>query len=187
MKPAPCRPDSAAALASRGLAACGAGDGRPRERRPAGSDEPGIPRSAVGGAHAGRDAVPGEPRQSPTDRPDKTPTPDTTPTQAPAGTTIVRAYFFLGSFVDNPGLVPVLREVPTTQAVGAAAMPPCSRARTTPSSAPAPRCTRRSRRARGSSAFGSRAASRPSTCRASSSRAGDRPPCSVASPRSCTR
>ena len=44
-------------------------------------------------------------------------------TQPPAaGTTTVRAYFFLGSFVDNAGLVPVLREVPKTEAVGATAM-----------------------------------------------------------------
>ena len=43
-------------------------------------------------------------------------------TPEPTGTTTVRAYFFLGSFIDNPGLVPVLREVPKTQAVGTAAM-----------------------------------------------------------------
>jgi germination protein M len=60
------------------------------------------------------------PGSSPTDGPDKTPKPGDTP--APPGTTTVRAYFFLGSFVDNAGLVPVLREVPKTQAVGAAAM-----------------------------------------------------------------
>lgn len=41
---------------------------------------------------------------------------------SPGETMTVRAYFFLGSFVDNPGLVPVLREIPTTEAVGAAAM-----------------------------------------------------------------
>jgi len=41
---------------------------------------------------------------------------------APAGTTIVRAYFVLGSFTGNPGLVPVLREVPATKAVARAAM-----------------------------------------------------------------
>jgi hypothetical protein len=41
---------------------------------------------------------------------------------APIGTTTVRAYFFLGSFTDNAGLVPVLREIPKTQAVGAAAI-----------------------------------------------------------------
>ena len=56
----------------------------------------------------------------PTDKPDRTPKPDVT--QAPAGQTIVRAFYFLGSFTDNPGLVPVLREVPETQAVGTAAL-----------------------------------------------------------------
>jgi hypothetical protein len=49
--------------------------------------------------------------------------PITSPAATPGGgTTTVRAYFFLGSFVDNSGLVPVLREIPATQAVGAAAM-----------------------------------------------------------------
>lgn len=56
----------------------------------------------------------------PGSNPPGTPRPAGTP--APDGTTTVRAYFFLGSFVDNDGLVPVLREVPKTQAVGAAAM-----------------------------------------------------------------
>ena len=44
------------------------------------------------------------------------------PTPSPAGTTIVRAYFMLGSFTDNAGLVPVLRTVPETKAVATAAM-----------------------------------------------------------------
>ena len=48
--------------------------------------------------------------------------PTTAPTGAPSGTTIVRAYFMLGSFTGNPGLVPVLREVPETRAVARAAM-----------------------------------------------------------------
>jgi germination protein M len=48
-----------------------------------------------------------------------TPGPSAGPTDE---TTTIRAYFFLGSFVDNAGLVPVLREIPKTQAVGAAAM-----------------------------------------------------------------
>jgi len=39
-----------------------------------------------------------------------------------SGTVTLRAYFFLGSFVDNAGLVPVLREIPKTKAVGGAAM-----------------------------------------------------------------
>jgi germination protein M len=48
-------------------------------------------------------------------------TPGASP-DANAGTTTVRAYFYLGSFVDNAGLVPVLREIPKTKAVGAAAV-----------------------------------------------------------------
>lgn len=57
----------------------------------------------------------------PTDKPDRTPKPDVTPTPT-QGSTIVRSFFFLGSFTDNAGLVPVLREVPKTQAVGTAAL-----------------------------------------------------------------
>jgi germination protein M len=48
--------------------------------------------------------------------------PGSSPAASPAGTTTIRAYFFLGSFTGDAGLVPVLREVPRTQAVGAAAM-----------------------------------------------------------------
>ncbi|HET9436439.1 MAG TPA: GerMN domain-containing protein [Candidatus Limnocylindrales bacterium] len=47
---------------------------------------------------------------------------DPAPTPTPAGTTTIRAYFFLGSFTDDSGLVPVLRVVPKTQAVATAAM-----------------------------------------------------------------
>ena len=61
--------------------------------------------------------------------PEPTPGPSGGPVVTPAATagptgqtTTLRAYFFLGSFVDNAGLVPVLRDVPKTQAVGAAAM-----------------------------------------------------------------
>jgi germination protein M len=43
------------------------------------------------------------------------------PTQS-GGTITLRVYYFLGSFVDNSGLVPVLREVPSTVAVGAASI-----------------------------------------------------------------
>lgn len=49
-------------------------------------------------------------------------TPGATPDASPSGTTTIRAYFILGSFTDNAGLVPVLRQVPKTRAVGAAAM-----------------------------------------------------------------
>jgi hypothetical protein len=63
------------------------------------------------------------PSQDPTSGP-TTPgsSPSPTATPEPAGTTTVRVYYFLGSFVDNAGLVPVLREIPKTLGVGAAAM-----------------------------------------------------------------
>jgi germination protein M len=48
--------------------------------------------------------------------------PDATPSGSPAGTTTVRTYFFLGSFTDNAGLAPVERDIPKTQAVGAASV-----------------------------------------------------------------
>ncbi len=44
------------------------------------------------------------------------------PASSDGGTMVVRAYFFLGSFTGNAGLVPVERVIPQTQAVGAAAM-----------------------------------------------------------------
>lgn len=66
------------------------------------------------------------PSAAPGETPGPTPSGPTggtpTPTPAPVGTTTVRAYFFLGSFVDNAGLVPVLREIPKTATVGAAAI-----------------------------------------------------------------
>lgn len=62
------------------------------------------------------------PSAEPSERPVKTPRPDN-PTPTPPGSfTTVRSFFFLGSFTDNAGLVPVLREVPQTQAVGTAAL-----------------------------------------------------------------
>jgi len=57
--------------------------------------------------------------------PAESPEPSPTPAESQGtvtGTVTLRAYFFLGSFVDNAGLVPVLREIPKTKAVGAAAM-----------------------------------------------------------------
>lgn len=56
-----------------------------------------------------------------------TSTPSATGSPAPSatsvtGVTTIRAYFFLGSFTHPAGLVPVLREVPKTQAVATAAM-----------------------------------------------------------------
>jgi germination protein M len=53
------------------------------------------------------------------------PAPDGSPVSSPPEspeTTIVRSYFYLGGEPGTAGLVPLLREVPRTQAVGAAAM-----------------------------------------------------------------
>jgi germination protein M len=54
--------------------------------------------------------------------PPSTPTPVPSATPVATGTSVVRAYFFLGSLTGSGGLVPVLREVPRTEAVATAAM-----------------------------------------------------------------
>jgi spore germination protein GerM len=48
--------------------------------------------------------------------------PEPSPSATPAGTTIVRAYFYLGGEPGTAGLVAVLREVPETKAIATAAM-----------------------------------------------------------------
>jgi germination protein M len=87
------------------LAACTPGSGDlGTVAPPPGSSEPSL-------------AIPtGEPT------PGGTRAPGSSPVASPGATTVVRAYFFLGSFTGDAGLVPVLREIPKTQAVGAAAM-----------------------------------------------------------------
>jgi hypothetical protein len=66
------------------------------------------------------------PSHVPSDSPSDAPTsasPTPTPTaSAAASTTIVRAYFVLGSLTGNDGIVPVLREIPATTGVARAAM-----------------------------------------------------------------
>lgn len=78
----------------------------PSPMTPAPSSEPSVP------AGSG----------SPSPSPSASPTPPPTPRPTPVPTTIVRAYFYLGSFTGNAGLAPVLREVPETKAVARAAM-----------------------------------------------------------------
>jgi Spore germination protein len=65
-----------------------------------------------------------EPSTAPSDGPPGSTDPDTTatPDPAPSGTTIVRAYFWLGGASGSEGLVAVLREVPGTKAVATAAV-----------------------------------------------------------------
>jgi len=67
-------------------------------------------------------AVPSIAPTSPAPSTVASPTAKPTPGPSPAATTVVRAYFILGSFTGNEGLVPVLREVPETKAVATAAM-----------------------------------------------------------------
>jgi germination protein M len=70
------------------------------------------------------EAPSGEPTPGATEAPGESPlaSPGATPSPTHSGTTTVRAYFILGSFQDNAGLVPVLRDIPETRAVGTAAI-----------------------------------------------------------------
>ena len=98
-------------LATLLLAACAAGSGTLGPvATPPPTAEPSI------------DAPSAEPTPGETAAPGGTGEPGASPQETAATTTTVRAYFFLGSFTDNSGLVPVLRQVPKTSAVGAAAM-----------------------------------------------------------------
>lgn len=99
------------------VAACGpsSGDG--------GTVPPPPPTSAPSVEAPSDDATPGtpEPAETPSGSPAGSPAP--TPTGSPAAaTTIVRAYFVMPKPNGDPGLVPVLREIPRTQAVATAAM-----------------------------------------------------------------
>ncbi len=71
--------------------------------------------AAPGGAHA--TATPSTPASG---EPGSSVTPS--PVTSPAGTMLVRAYFVLGGQPGSVGLVPVLREVPTTAQVATAAL-----------------------------------------------------------------
>jgi len=63
-----------------------------------------------------------EPTSEPTS-PDASPaSPSANPSAASSGTTIVRAYFWLGGTANADGLVAVLREIPATKSVATAAM-----------------------------------------------------------------
>ena len=63
-----------------------------------------------------------EPSSEPSSEPSGEPVATPTPAASPAGTTIVRAYFVFNGELGVEGLVPVLRVIPKTTAVAAAAM-----------------------------------------------------------------
>jgi hypothetical protein len=79
---------------------------------------------ATPGPTASPSSTPTAPTTSPSESTATSPTagPTASPTPAASGTTIVRAYFVLGSFTSNAGLVPVLREIPATTGVATAAV-----------------------------------------------------------------
>lgn len=94
--------------------------------QPSGDATPGpssSPSSAPASPSTGPSATPSG-SAAPSSTPAVTPTPRPSPSPSPSAgaTTIVRAYFVLGSFTDNAGLAPVLREVPQTKAVATASM-----------------------------------------------------------------
>ena len=97
------------------LAACNAstgGLGSLPSAAPTPSTDPGSP-----------DLTPApSPSSAPTPAPSDEPSATPTPAASPAGTTIVRAYFVFDGELGVAGLVPVLRTVPKTTAVAAAAM-----------------------------------------------------------------
>jgi Immunoglobulin-like domain of bacterial spore germination/Sporulation and spore germination len=99
------------------IAACSPASGQLGTVPPASS----APEPSV--AQGSPDITP-EPSDEPTDQPSAAPTGSDNPgsSQAPAGTTVVRAYFWLGGGEGSAGLVAVLREVPGTTAVARAAM-----------------------------------------------------------------
>jgi hypothetical protein len=115
------------------LVACGGGVGGLGTIAPSSpSAQPSLPQSTAD-ATPGGSSSPTQPTSPPTSGPTTgpttpgstpgpvatpRPTPTTGPTNPPAGTSIVRAYFYHSDF----GFVPVLREVPRTTAVARAAI-----------------------------------------------------------------
>jgi spore germination protein GerM len=100
-----------------GTVACSAASGGLGSLPPARSADPSV---AVGSP----DLTPA-PTAADSQDPGASPSGSATGSAAPSaagGTTIVRAYFFLAGTEGTAGLVPVLREVPSTKAVAAAAM-----------------------------------------------------------------
>jgi hypothetical protein len=108
-----------AALVLSAACTAGSGDGGPIPSSPGSptpSVEPGSPEPTPGGSPSpDPSAEPTEPGPSPSGSP--------SPSPSPAETMFVRAYFFMIDPISGePGLVPVLREVPKTVAVATAAI-----------------------------------------------------------------
>jgi hypothetical protein len=107
------------------LAACSGGSG------PLGSVPPvsSSPEPSVAQGSPDLTPAPSAPSAEPSEQPTTAPTSPSSPTPssptssgAPTGSTIVRAYFWLGGTPNADGLVAVLREIPATKSVATAAM-----------------------------------------------------------------
>jgi hypothetical protein len=103
------------------VAACGSSNG-PLGSVPPASNGPGP------SVDLGSPDLPPGPSDEPSDQPSNAPSGSAGPGSSPApsqpatGTTIVRAYFWLGGLPASDGLVAVLREVPATKSVATAAV-----------------------------------------------------------------
>jgi hypothetical protein len=100
------------------VAACGGSSG-PLGSVPAPSAtaEPSVAQGSPDVTPAPSDEPSSEPSSSP-----GLPTSSPTPVPSSAGTTVVRAYFWLGGLPGSEGLVAVLREIPATKGVATAAV-----------------------------------------------------------------
>jgi spore germination protein GerM len=101
------------------VAACGTSTG------PLGSVPPVEPTPDASASQGDPDltaAPSSEPEPSESTEPGSGPSATPEPQREPQGTSIVRAYFYLGGEPGSAGLVAVLREVPKTKAVASAAM-----------------------------------------------------------------
>lgn len=79
-----------------------------------------TPAPSVG--QGGPDVTPAPAPTAPASSGQPSASPAASPSPSPGETTVVRAYFFLGGDLGSEGLVPLLRDVPRTPAVGTAAV-----------------------------------------------------------------
>ena len=104
------------------VGACGSSNGQLGSVPPASSaPEPSVVQGSPDATPSDEPSTdPGDPSEAPAGSSDPGSSPS--PSQAPTGTTIVRAYLWLGGLPGSDGLVAVLREVPGTKSVATAAV-----------------------------------------------------------------
>src|SRR5258705_8054475 len=108
-------------LATVALGACGGSSGSLGSvPATSASPDPAVALGSPDATPAPSDGTSAEPSGAPSASTD--PGSSSTPTPTPSGTTIVRAYFWLGGLSGSEGLVAVLREIPGTKSVAKAAV-----------------------------------------------------------------